>query len=108
MNLDSKAFFEACKDNADLLALIVVSAAGVVIAISTKEFALSAGMALVLALIWRVFGYTDRKRLVEQRTDSIASEMRGSASQTLSTYANPNPQGTSASGQDKGRNSDEH
>ena len=108
MNLDAKAFFEACKDNADLLALIVICAASAVISIKTEELVLSAGMAAVFALIWMAFGFTSRKRRVEERTYSITSEMRGSASQTLNTFANPNSSSGSASGQDKGRNSDEH
>lgn len=97
-----ESVFEACKDNADLLALVVICAAGAVIAIKTQELLLSAGMAAVFAPIWMAFGFTSRKRRVEERTHSIANEMRGSARQTLNIYSNPNSSSGSASEQDKG------
>ncbi len=108
MAFDMKPFFEACKDNTDLLALIVICAASAVIAKETKDLALSAGMAAVFALIWMAFGYSGRKRQVEDRTDSVTSEMQGSASQTLNTFAKPNPTEPFGNGADKGRNSDEY
>jgi len=51
MKLDTKAFFEACRGDSDLMAFIAICMMATVISV-TKSFFLAAGMAAVFAIIW--------------------------------------------------------